>query len=136
MPKAQQHTAQAKSNELLAQKMCDGDSHYDWAVTISFYAALHYFEAFLVQKGINVLQEAEVNGKGAHNVRRKKAKQLLPEDEAEKYIWLQQQSERARYFASGNQALPDIPARYFSQGIAQEAFVKLQTFRNYLVGQI
>lgn len=133
MPKAQQHREQAQSNEQLAKSMCDGDSHYDWAVTVSFYAALHYLEAYFVRKGINILQEAEAKDTGAHGYRRRKVKEKLLPDEARRYITLQQQSERARYFASGKEApLPQIPAQYFGQVAAQQLFSELETFRDYL----
>lgn len=133
MPKVQQHLEQAQSNEQLAKNMCGGESHYDWAVTISFYAALHYLDAYLLKKSVYVLQEATAKGEGAHALRRKKAKAMLPSDESRRYITLQQQSERARYFTAGdNRPLPNIPARYFTQGMARQSFAELEKLRDYL----
>jgi hypothetical protein len=45
LPSIQEHIAKAKANELLAAKlMTDGQN--DWAVTVFFYASLHYIEAY------------------------------------------------------------------------------------------
>ncbi len=136
MPSSQQHLEQADSNEKLAQILCDGDGHYDWAVTVAFYSALHYFEAYLVRKGHNTVLESEKAETGAHKIRRKKAKQLLPDEQAAIYIKLQQQSESARYFPreTKNQ-LPDIPARAFTQGLARSLFAEMEQLRDYLAAQ-
>ena len=134
MPKTQQHLDQAISNETLARSLCEGEGHYDWAVTVAFYAALHYFEAYLVKRGHNVMQEAGAIEQGAHNIRRKKAKQLLLPEQADRYIALQQHSERARYFTARDDVqLTDIPARYFSQGMARRWFGELEALRDYLM---
>jgi hypothetical protein len=44
---ARSHELQAQHNEALATTLVAADDFRDWACTASFYAAVHYFEAFL-----------------------------------------------------------------------------------------
>lgn len=60
MPDKAQHINQAQHNEAFYQTI-DRTVYNDWAVTATFYAALHYVDAFLAQTaGIHP---------GAHDVR-------------------------------------------------------------------
>lgn len=47
-----QHIAKAQENERLSQSLEQGP-HYDWAVTVLFYAALHWVDAHLSAVGIH-----------------------------------------------------------------------------------
>ena len=48
MPEFQRHLAKARENENLADTMAAlPDRHPDWEVTMLFYSALHYVDAFL-----------------------------------------------------------------------------------------
>lgn len=54
MPPKSTHLAVARDNELLASQLnMDSGASRGWAATISFYAALHYVEAFFSKKGIH-----------------------------------------------------------------------------------
>lgn len=54
MPSKNLHLAVARDNELLASQLnMDGAAARGWASTITFYAALHYVEAFFSKKGIH-----------------------------------------------------------------------------------
>ncbi len=51
MPTAKEHRAQAEHNEFFVATL--QNPFWDWAVTATFYAALHYVDAFLMTKGID-----------------------------------------------------------------------------------
>lgn len=51
MPAFEQHRDKAVHNEDLVTEL--NNPYWDWAITISFYAALQYVEAFLARKGIH-----------------------------------------------------------------------------------
>lgn len=133
MPSPAEHSEQAKSNEELAKNLRDGPSHYDWAITVTFYAALHYLEAYLVKQHVNVLEEAEKAKMGVHNCRNLLVQEMLERTQAGRYLSLHQQSERARYFSSKTaMAVQGIPAQYFDQQMAQRWYAELEQFRNHL----
>jgi hypothetical protein len=46
-----EHIRQAEHNEKLADTLSAGGSYPDWAVTIYFYAAIHYVNVILVAQG-------------------------------------------------------------------------------------
>ena len=69
MPDRNDHLTRAKQNEILASKLnADIGVSVDWAVTMIFYAALHYVDAFLAGKNLHPLnhkqrdEEIEKNG--------------------------------------------------------------------------
>ncbi len=52
MPSFSDHVQQATHNEAFYQ-VIDKNVYSDWAMTVLFYAALHYIDAFLGQVGIH-----------------------------------------------------------------------------------
>ena len=54
MPELQRHLPQAEKNERLANAMVSLSERYtEWEVTILFYSALHYVDAFLATRGLH-----------------------------------------------------------------------------------
>lgn len=54
MPTLQRHLAQAERNERLADAMASATERYmEWEVTVLFYSALHYVDAFLATRGLH-----------------------------------------------------------------------------------
>ncbi|MBM4041274.1 MAG: hypothetical protein FJ290_22455 [Planctomycetes bacterium] len=47
MTTREQHLAQAKANKAFYEELLDRPEYHDWALTVLFYAALHYVDAFL-----------------------------------------------------------------------------------------
>lgn len=68
MPRRDQHLARAEENESLAWSL-DQESEVcrDWAVTMFFYAALHYIDAFLAGKGLHPLNHKHRDGEIERN---------------------------------------------------------------------
>ena len=70
MPQRHEHLKRARENEKLAQalKKLKSSSGVDWAITVLFYSALHYVDAFLAGKNCHPLthedrnDEIEANG--------------------------------------------------------------------------
>ncbi|OYE02805.1 hypothetical protein [Nostoc sp. 'Peltigera membranacea cyanobiont' 232] len=56
MPRASIHKKQSELNEEAAKATAQSGL-YDWAVTMCFYSALHYVEAYAKHNGVNIGQE-------------------------------------------------------------------------------
>ncbi|MEH1968075.1 hypothetical protein [Nostoc sp.] len=56
MQKASVHKRQSELNEEAAKNAAQSGL-YDWAVTICFYSALHYIEAYAKHQGVNIGRE-------------------------------------------------------------------------------
>lgn len=134
MPSWQTHLAQAKHNDEFANRLIEGDEDvYDWAITATFYSALHYLEAWLMKSGVNVIQEARVKGKSPHSIRSQKVADMLPPDIAKLYVALQRQSELCRYLTTKGWDLSGSTSfQYFHQGAAKSYHNDLQAFKNHL----
>jgi hypothetical protein len=142
MPDKQAHLAQATHNNGFAKSLVDdGNGPHDWAVTVTFYAALHYFECWLVGRGFDILGEAKRKRSSPHTVRMEKARDYLPDDIATIYRTLRQQSELARYLTTtltarggrGHEiALPNLPRDYYTQNAAEQFYEDLQEFKKHL----
>jgi uncharacterized protein (UPF0332 family) len=52
LPRQQEHISKAERNEKFADTV-SGTAYLDWAVTILFYAALHYVDAILAVSGVH-----------------------------------------------------------------------------------
>lgn len=52
MARQSEHEDKARSNEDLIGPLEKLDSHPDWAVTVKFYAAVHWLRAFMAKNGI------------------------------------------------------------------------------------
>jgi hypothetical protein len=55
MPKAGVHLKQATNNEDAARKAAQS-GYPDWAITMFFYAALHYIQAYAIFQGDNIYE--------------------------------------------------------------------------------
>lgn len=53
MPTKDQHNQKAERNENFAKRIAEKTGYYDWAVTVLFYAALHYVDAILAVSRID-----------------------------------------------------------------------------------
>lgn len=142
MPDKRSHLAQANHNDQFARKLVNnGEGPHDWAVTVTFYAALHYLESWLIGRGVDVVAEARTKGRiSPHTVRVEKAKLLLAPDKAIIFTQLRQQSELARYLTttrstSGGSGpeitLPDPPNNYFEFS-AKRYYEELEKFKESL----
>jgi len=135
MPDWRAHLAQATHNEQFAKNLIENDDGpHDWAVTVTFYAALHHFDCWLLKNGTNVLQEAKAKNRSPHVIRGQKARDKLPDAESAIYRTLRQNSELARYLTTNNQSsslvsLPSPPAQYFTQTKAARFFADLETLK-------
>lgn len=91
MPNSTDHTLQAKHNEEFYQ-VIDKNVYSDWAMTVLFYAALHYIDAFLGQVSIHP---------GGHDTRdhevssRKELRPIYGQ-----YRHLKNRSRNARYYCN------------------------------------
>ena len=59
MPTPKEHRSQAEHNEFLVSQL--DNPFWDWAVTGTFYAALHYVDGFLMTRGIDPPRHADRN---------------------------------------------------------------------------
>jgi hypothetical protein len=88
---------QAKSNEKAARSL--EKTYPDWAVTICFYAALHWLEYYACVTGCDI--EQEYPGNSPHESRRdyviELASKLRNKNLRNAYIKLEEESRKARY---------------------------------------
>jgi hypothetical protein len=93
------------SNTLFTENITfENKKFYDWVVTISFYAAIHYLEDFILPKTINSqncinLNEVKSAYKmpGRHEARERLVWDNMSTDIAAYYSWLDNKSRFARY---------------------------------------
>jgi hypothetical protein len=135
MPDWRAHLAQATHNEQFARSLVQSSNGpYDWAVTVTFYAALHHFDCWLLKTGVNVLQEAKAKNRSPHVIRGQKARDNLPPPMSAIYRTLRQQSELARYLtttdqSNGQMSLPSPPPQYFTQTNTARFFTDLEALK-------
>jgi hypothetical protein len=92
MPSRDAHLSQASHNEALLEAI-DRTAYSDWAMTIAFYAALQYVDAWLAVQG--------TDDPGSHDVRDQEIHadpQLVPISRL--YFRLKNRSRNARYHAA------------------------------------
>lgn len=90
MPDVRTHLQQAQHNETFFAGI-DLRSYSDWAVTVLFYAALHYIDAYLAQAGHL--------DPGVHDVRDSLIRRYVPTRQvARQYFRLKNFSRTARYY--------------------------------------
>ncbi len=53
MPDARQHLKQAQHNKCFLQSISDPKAYADWFVTVCFYQAVHFIDAFLATRRIH-----------------------------------------------------------------------------------
>jgi len=104
MPSAQDYFQQAEHNESTANiiKL----NHPDWAITMCFYAALHWVEGYGIIQGVNIeVKYQEILGQSSlHEYRRRYVQDIAYElgnkKLREAYEDLQKESLKARYLGS------------------------------------
>jgi hypothetical protein len=68
MPQSHEHLTRAKENEQLAIGLGrESGCSTDWAITMLFYAALHYIDAFLAGKNMHPLNHEKRDGEIENN---------------------------------------------------------------------
>lgn len=91
MPSLAAHLEKSKHNETLAEFLATKTQYFDWAVTILFYAAVHYVDAVLSVSRLDPLShEQRHSAMGVNDTLRR----IFPE-----YRNLETMSRNARYFA-------------------------------------
>jgi uncharacterized protein (UPF0332 family) len=53
LPTKDQHIQKAERNEKFAKRIAENTGYFDWAVTVLFYAGLHYIDAVLAVSRID-----------------------------------------------------------------------------------
>ena len=124
---------QANNNEQAARSI--ENSYPDWAVTMCFYAALHWVEHFACVKGCNIHQEyKKEDHESRHTTRRR-----YVDDLAEKlgnlnlrkaYTYLEQESRTARYL----QTITTNSKIHYTKNklTVRESFQRLQQIKQLL----
>jgi len=139
------HITQAKYNEGLAEHLLD-NSYHDWAITVCFYAAIHYFEARLFleysenpRKHTDTSIPVDQNGNQEntpHRWRSDLVRRVCPKSAYKSFINLKQISEWSRYLiqtsgstGSCSNFLPEPAHLYFSSEDVIRAQRKLQEMK-------
>ncbi len=121
---------QAKSNEQAARSL--EKNHPDWAVTICFYAALHWVEYYACVRGSDI--EQEYPGRSPHESRRDfvddLARKLGNRNLRNVYEDLEIQSRKARYL----QGLTTDARTYYTKNKSRvtDCFQNLQKIKQIL----
>lgn len=100
MAGSRRHVKQAEHNGSLATKLVSVSpiEYKDWAITIAFYAAIHYVEAYLAIGGVH--SEKQVDGKtykSGHDYRASNIDRILSSNAAESFLLLYRLSRMLRY---------------------------------------
>lgn len=90
MPSKEEHLLKAERNQKFAETLT-ATQYLDWAVTVLFYAALHYVDAVLAVSGIDPNDHTERQDAIVRNIT---LKRIYPE-----YRTLEVLSRNARYFS-------------------------------------
>lgn len=99
MARVDDHIAQAKRNLVFLSSINNSVRDcYDWRVTVCFYTALHFVNAYLATFGQQYRKHSDVNFAINYNNLTSPAK--LPEDEYLSYMALQSLSRRSRYLVN------------------------------------
>jgi hypothetical protein len=115
VPTKEEHRAKAAHNEKFVASL--GDPFWDWAVTGTFYTAVHYVMAYLATKGVHpVLHQV----RNSHIYRDPVLSQIYVD-----YRELQDNSEDARY-------MERIPVTAFSKGDVDKLTVKLEKIKTII----
>jgi hypothetical protein len=121
------HMNQAEHNQELAEQLDQDQSlqHWDWLITISFYAAVHYVEAFL--EGVPSIGHTETACKknNLHAFRKKAVLKHLGRDCFRSYRDLLEASYAVRYLGRAiKHRKPGIATTYYTRQDASEMLNK------------
>ena len=116
------HLHQAKYNKIFAIELARSGVRRDWAITVAFYAALHFAEAGLIGKNKISTTDKNLNDDKALDTRR--ADLLLAsygDLPYRKYKKLMNESSRARYLDNQSANFDDPPAQgYFPREVVDD----------------
>ena len=130
------HLNQAKHNETLAEKLIAEDlRHWDWLITIAFYAAVHYAEAvFFIEFGHT---ETACRTGDKHAYRARKVKELFGGECWRSYRKLQTSCYNVRYLGLADRKPGEIAVRYYSLEQAKQMYNDdLTKFREAALGKL
>jgi hypothetical protein len=116
LPSKAEHLEKAKHNEFFVSTL--GNPFWDWAVTGTFYAALHYIEAYLATKADHPPTHAIRDS----HIYRDSFLRVLYVD----YRELQGESEDARY-------MEKLPVTVFGQADVTRLVANLEKIRNHIL---
>jgi radical SAM superfamily enzyme len=129
MPNPQIHLEQAEHNESAASSV--RQDYPDWAVTMYFYAALHWIERYALLKGCNIARDYD-SGRSKHDSRQQYINQIARDlnnpSLRKAYQNLELDSRKARYLISLNTKAQT----YYSQPRVINCYKNLQTVKNLL----
>lgn len=132
LPTAEVHRKQAENNEKIAQSIREDSP--DWAVTICFYAALHWIECYAKHMGVNIY--AQYSGNSPHERRRYYVYDIAHDFEQlnlrRAYEKLERESKKTRYL----QNLDREADKYCTIERVTEAFQKLQIIRTIIKARL
>jgi hypothetical protein len=118
------HLRQAQHNETFAEQLYqDGHlQHWDWLITVCFYAAVHYAEALFFACSAFTHTESVPNGKDKHAFREKKVLDILGHDCYRSYRKLRLSSHDVRYLGQSKQRPGQIAIHYYSLADARKMY--------------
>lgn len=127
MPSLLAHLWQARHNEKLAKELVDSLSYKDWAVTTTYYTAIHYIEAAFSQNNDILHTEYQVphrSHRSKHSIR----EELVLEHYSKAWEALRKlhtQSNIARYLNTERGVFMRVPVQdYFSDTDVHSFFTR------------
>jgi len=118
------HLQQAEHNESFAAQLYqDGHlQHWDWLITVCFYAAVHYAEALFFACSAFVHTESVPDGKDRHAFREKGVLDILGRNCYKSYRRLRLSSHDVRYLGRSKQRPGQIAINYYSLDDARKMY--------------
>jgi hypothetical protein len=131
------HLNQAEHNESFAAQLDANPNlqHWDWLITVAFYAAVHYVEALFFFHNDIVHTELACPEHDKHAFRARKVRALLGDKCWRSYRKLQDASYNARYLAFAQPT--KIAVQYYSRNDAKNMYsIHLATMRDAVKQQL
>lgn len=128
------HFEQAGHNEKAAKGI--KNTYPEWAVTMCFYAALHWVEYYAKKSGYSI--ETESVGNSPHDRRRDYIRDLNDQltnqnnNLKKSYTWLEQESKKAPYIKGLHQTKTSHDYYFKNRDNVDLAFEKLQIIKKIL----
>ena len=120
------HIKQSKHNISCAKYLLNSANSRDWAITICFYAAVHFVEAGLIAVTGGTSRNLSLGIEGApHTIRQNLVKKVFGNDCYIKYRHLREASNEVRYLEGTNSFTTDHPAEeIYTQAQAKDFIEK------------
>jgi hypothetical protein len=130
------HLHQSKHNQNCAKKLLQDDQYRDWAITVTFYSALHYTEAGLLSSDEKYIPKVGEEEDSAHQKRLKAVRKIFGDICYLAYKKLFEASFKVRYIEDFNR-IGSIPSlQYFTFDDAQDFLTKkLETVKSEIQRQ-